>query len=346
MDIAFKVPRVLWKMRPRLIHVSSPGFMVLAAALYGRIFRVPVIASYHTHLPAYVSSHLSLPGPLNRMMSWLVWRLIQLAHGLGVDRTVVTSPQIRDEFVSNGIPAHRCGVWRKGIDTSTFHPDHHTLQMRTRLTDNNPDDFLLLYVGRLSVEKQLTVLSQVLAQLRFRNSLRKTGTATARLCFVGTGPQEDELKVLFAGTSTVFAGVLTGSELSQAFASADVFVMPSESETLGFVVLEAMASGVVPVAAKAGGLIDLIRHGQTGYLVEPSTDPEEFARRLTDFLERLQHDVHLRATMGRRAREETLEWSWHSSMETLREVDYWLAIDSFRNRTEQRLWRYLTGRTL
>jgi sulfoquinovosyltransferase len=328
----------MWLQRPDLIHVSSPGFLVLAALFWGRVFGVPVVASYHTHLPAYVRSHLSIPRLLHEATVRLVWRLIRLAHGgsvLGADWTVVTSPQIFDEFVANGVPARQCGVWRKGIDAKTFHPDHSSLQMRMRLTDDHPEDFLMLYVGRLSVEKRLTVLRKVLDELIATN-------ATVRLCFVGSGPQEDELKALFAGTPTVFAGVLTGRELSQAFASSDVFVMPSESETLGFVVLESMASGVAPVAAKAGGLIDLIQHGRSGYLVEPSEDPEEYAQRFAKLVDQLRHDVHLRATMGQIAREETLQWSWKASMESLREVDYCLALENFRNRWEQRLWRFLT----
>jgi sulfoquinovosyltransferase len=347
LDIALKIPRVLWKMRPGpdLIHVSSPGFMVLPAVLYGRIFGVPVVASYHTHLPAYVRSHLALSLPLHEATAWLVWRLIRLAHGdgvLGADRTLVTSPQIFDEFVANGVPAHRCGVWRKGIDTKTFHPDHFSMQMRTTLTNNHPNDFLMLYVGRLSVEKRLTVLRRILEELNLRNSMHTAAKTRVRLCFVGAGPQEDELKALFAGTPTVFLGVLTGRELSQAFASCDVFVMPSESETLGLVVLESMASGVVPIAAKAGGLIDLIQDGRTGFLVEPSADSEEYAQRFSKVVDQLRHDDHLRATMGQRAREETLQWSWNASMESLREVDYGLAIETFRNRWEQRLWRFLT----
>lgn len=79
---------------------------------------------------------------------------------------------------------------------------------------------------------------------------------------MGQGPYSDDLKEHFAGTKTVLTGVMTGEALSQAFASADVFVMPSESETLGFVVLESMASGVPVVGADAGGIPDLIRHGE------------------------------------------------------------------------------------
>lgn len=86
----------------------------------------------------------------------------------------------------------------------------------------------------------------------------------ARLALVGTGPDADALQEHFKGTKTVMTGVMTGEALSQAFASADVFVMPSDSETLGFVVLESMASGVPVVGANAGGIPDLIDDGKVG----------------------------------------------------------------------------------
>jgi len=91
----------------------------------------------------------------------------------------------------------------------------------------------------------------------------------ARLAIVGAGPAETELKEHFRGTDTVFMGLMSGESLSRAYAAADVFVMPSESETLGFVVLEAMASEVPPVGAAAGGIPNLVNDGVNGYLFKP-----------------------------------------------------------------------------
>ena len=96
------------------------------------------------------------------------------------------------------------------------------------------------------------------------DSASQHSTPQARLAIVGKGPAEAELKQYFHGTNTKFMGLLQGEALSRAYAAADVFVMPSESETLGFVVLEAMASGVPPVCAAAGGLINLVTDEQTG----------------------------------------------------------------------------------
>ena len=163
---------------------------------------------------------------------------------------------MKEELEANGI--ERVEVWRKGIDVDVFQPKYKDAETRSMLTDGNPDSPLLLYVGRLGQEKRLKDLREVLR-----------ANPTYRLAFVGKGPEREELESYFKGTNTVFTGLLRGEDLSKAFASADVFCMPSDSETLGFVVLESMASGVPVVGAKAGGIPSLIRDGETGYLVEP-----------------------------------------------------------------------------
>jgi sulfoquinovosyltransferase len=175
---------------------------------------------------------------------------------------------MKQEFEEHGV--QRVAVWSKGIDTEVFHPKYGAKPwwtaahpeadkaeaaelldgakaMRARLTDGSPESPLLIYVGRLGTEKRLRDLKAVLERL-----------PEARLAIVGKGPDMEPLQAHFAGTSTLFTGLLSGIELSQAFAAADVFVMPSDSETLGFVVLESMASGVPVVGCNAGGIPSII----------------------------------------------------------------------------------------
>jgi sulfoquinovosyltransferase len=130
-------------------------------------------------------------------------------------------------------------VWRKGIDTEVFSPKFNASnsEMRSMLTDGEPDRPLLLYVGRLGAEKNIQMIKKVLE-----------ARPEARLAIVGGGPAEAELRKTFEGMPVVFTGLLRGEALSRAYAAADVFLMPSESETLGFVVLEAMASCVPTVS--------------------------------------------------------------------------------------------------
>ena len=177
------------------------------------------------------------------------------------DLVLVTSPQLKEEFEANGI--NRVAVWRKGIDTVRFSPTFKSQAMRDQLGGGpaplpgaQPESPLMIYVGRLAVEKRLQDLLPVLV-----------AHPKVRLALVGTGPAREELEEMFKaagmGDRVTFTGQLSGDALSAAFASADCFVMPSDSETLGFVVLEAMASGVPVVGARAGGIPGLIQDGES-----------------------------------------------------------------------------------
>jgi len=303
-----KGAKMMEKRRPDLIHVTSPGFMLFAGLFYARVMRIPLLLSYHTHLPLYGRNYLGfIPG-----IEEMAWAALRFVHSRA-DLTLVTSPQMKAELEANGIP--RVDVWRKGIDTVRFHPKFRSQQMRERMTDGNPDDFLMVYVGRLGAEKRLKDIRPVLEQV-----------PNARLCIVGKGPQEDELKEYFKDTNTVFTGQLSGDELSSAFASADVFMMPSDSETLGFVVLESMASGVPVVGCAAGGIPDLIDHENNGFLVPPG-DTEGYLSCVKKLM-----DASYRKKMGVRARAEAEKWGWEAATSVLRNVQYEKALINFHSR--------------
>lgn len=197
-----------------------------------------------------------------------------------------------------------------------FHPKFKDSDMRSRMTEGNPDDFLMVYVGRLGAEKRLMDIKPMLEKM-----------PNARLCLVGKGPHTEDLKKHFKGTNTYFTGQMGGDDLSKAFASADVFVMPSDSETLGFVVLEAMASGVPVVGAKAGGIPDIIDDGKTSFLVEPG-DTDGFVARLRQ----LQDDKKFCDEMGNNARKEAERWGWEAATSVLRNVQYEQALVNFHSR--------------
>lgn len=324
-----KGANILEKLKPDLIHASSPGFMVFAAIFYARVMRIPLLLSYHTHLPSYAKNYLSfMPG--NEEFAWFLLRWVHSR----ADLTLCTSPQMKEELTANGLP--RVDVWRKGIDTVRFNPEFKSEKMRMKMTDGNPDDFTMVYVGRLGAEKRLKDIKPV---------LEKMGPNT-RLCIVGGGPQDEELREHFKGTNTVFTGQLSGDELSSAFASADTFVMPSDSETLGFVVLESMASGVPVVGAAAGGILNLIHDEKDGFLVQPG-DTDGYVEKLN-----LLRDAKTRETMGVAARTEAEKWSWEAATSVLRNVQYEKAIVNFHSRAfsgfgkpgTQHLWRLLKWR--
>jgi sulfoquinovosyltransferase len=289
---------------------------------------IPLVMSYHTHLPQYGKKYANF-------VSWIdsiCWAVLRGAHSCA-DLTLLTSYQMKDGLVSHEIP--RVEVWRKGIDIERFSPSFHSIEMGNMMTDGNPEDFLVVSVGRLGAEKRLKDIKQMLEKI-----------PNARLCIVGNGPQEEELNEHFKGTKTVFTGQLSGDELSRAFASADAFVMPSDSETLGFVVIESMASGVPVVGANAGGIPHLIDDGDTGFLVPPG-DIERFVQHL-----KILEDDNIRIRMGKRAREEAERWGWEAATSVLRNVQYDQALINFQSRgfnkrlrllDSNRAWRLMGG---
>jgi sulfoquinovosyltransferase len=318
LDWTWKVWRTVRRMRPDLIHCTSPGMLVFPALFCARVLRIPIVMSYHTHIPVYVRTYL--PWGIRRLAEWIVWRMIRATHSLS-DLTLVTSSQILDQFQRRGIP--RCELWQKGVDTSVFSPKFYSKDMRDRMSGGNPQDFLLVYVGRIAVEKRLHELRDILRNI-----------PNSRLCIVGKGPYESELIKLLADTSTVFAGELHGTDLSQAFASGDCFVMPSDSETLGFVLLESMASGVPVVAAAAGGIPDIVQDTKNGFLV-PTGNSTAFTSRI----KLLQGDPELRQKMSVAARESVSSLGWMNSMQKVRMESYSRALNNFDNRWEQKILR-------
>jgi len=300
--------QLMEKFKPDLIHVTSPGFMVLASIFYARTMCIPLVMSYHTHLPSYALNYLHfIPG-----VEKFAWELLRFAHSRA-DLTLTTSPQIKKELNDNGI--RRVDVWRKGIDTERFDPKFKDEKMRNMMSDGNPDDFLMVYVGRLGGEKNIKDVRDILEKM-----------PNARFAVVGKGPQKEELETYFKGTKTVFLGQRSGDELSQAFASADTFIMPSDSETLGFVVLESMASGVPVVGANAGGIPSIITNEDDGFLVETG-DIDGYVNRLQQL-----EDVKFRENMGNKARVEAERWGWEAATSVLRNVQYEKAMVNFHSR--------------
>jgi phosphatidylinositol alpha 1,6-mannosyltransferase len=163
----------------------------------------------------------------------------------------------------------RLRLWRRGVDTARFHPRYRSAAWRESI-GVQPGEVLLLYVGRLATEKRIELLAEALDEL--------TGV---RLALVGDGPARPALERRFAGRPVHFAGFLRDEALVTAYASADLFVFPSDTETFGQVIQEAMAAGLPVVAARAGGALDLVRERVTGALFAPGSVVELTAQMRT-----------------------------------------------------------------
>lgn len=290
----FGVHAQLRRFKPDIIHAVNP----IAAAAWGivlsRTQRLPLLASYHTALPQYTED-FGMPALRKPSEAW-----IRQLHNRA-DVNLCPSQPMVDEARALGI--RRVGLWPKAVDTARYHPTKFSSAMRRRLTGGHPGDRLLLYVGRLSAEKNLMALRPLMDRL--------PGT---RLAFVGSGPQEAELKRAFAGTKTVFTGYMGGEELASAFASADVFAFPSLTDTLGNVAFEAMASGIPVVGADAGGIPDIVQDGINGFLVDPS-ETEIFAEKIDSILSR----PDLRGALTAGALASARDQSWRKA--TMKVVD-------------------------
>jgi glycosyltransferase involved in cell wall biosynthesis len=275
--------------KPDIIHVVNPAILGLAGIFYAKQLRLPLVASYHTHLPKYIKYY---------GFGWcegLLWELLKLGHNQAA-LNLCTSTVMVHELTVHGI--ERTNLWQRGVDTESYHPSFATDAMRVQLMAP-----LLLYVGRLGAEKEIDRLKPIL-----------TALPKARLAIVGDGPHREQLQTLFANTNTNFVGYLQGAELASAYASADAFVFPSRTETLGLVLLEAMAAGCPVIAARSGGIPDIVTDGENGYLFDPLD--EQGAVRAT---QKLLADPYQREKMRRQARLEAERWSWQAATHQLQD---------------------------
>lgn len=297
------IAREVEEFAPHVVHLVNPVVLAAYGALSSTRRDLPMLASFHTDTPQYADA-LGLGTIRKAGTAYLRW-----IHNLA-EVNLCTSPQMVTRAEEIGFA--RVDLWPKAIDTVNYRPDAASREMRERLTDRHPDDKLMVYVGRMSKEKDLRELLEPIRRLQDRG---------VRLAMVGSGPDRDELEAEFAGTNTVFTGYMSGEALASAFASADVFAFPSTTETLGFVALESMASGVPVVGARAGGIPFAVTEGESGLLFEPG-DVDEFVQKL----ELLLFDDELRTRMGMVGRVEAQQHSWRGATEKLVEF-YELAID-------------------
>ncbi len=290
------VSAALDRFQPDVIHVVNAfGFLGIGGIWFARRKKIPLVASYHVDLLKYADFY-GWPGPVKRAS----WQLVKTAHNQA-RLTLCTSTPLGADLSNRGV--QRITQWPRAVDTELFHPHRASSDSRNRLLGNHSDNgALLLYVGRLAVEKEIEQMRLVLDAL-----------PEARLALVGDGPHRRQLEKYFAGTATTFLGYLSGEQLAAAYASADAFLLTSCTETLGLVLLEAMAAGCPVIAANRGGVPDVVEDGVTGFLYDPDRPDDLLAQS-----KRLLTNGALRQAMSWAARQEAERWSWTSATEQLR----------------------------
>lgn len=240
------------------IHSATPGPVGLVALAIARILRLPISGTYHTALPQY-AWHLTGDGNVQDIVwRFTVWYYDQL------EVIYVPSRSTEQELTQKGISKEKIRLFPRGVDLERFHPAKRNMaQLRARFQLSGA--LKLLYVGRVSREKNLPLLARV-----FR-SLLETGV-DVQLVVVGDGPYLEELKEELEGTPTVFTGYLVGDDLAMVYASCDLFVFPSATDTFGNVVLEAQASGVPVIVTDLGGPQENVLPDMTGMVVQGDSE--------------------------------------------------------------------------
>ncbi|MGY4691252.1 glycosyltransferase family 4 protein [Salibacterium sp. K-3] len=281
---------------PDVVHVVNPAILGYSGVKYAHQLGYPLVASYHTNVAQYLDYYHLSP------FKGLIWWYFRKLHNQA-DLNICTSQTVQNELVSREF--HNVHVWKRGVDTENFHPGNYCSSMRDKLTGGRPEDKLLLYVGRLAPEKEIEKLRSVLEE-----------SDEFSLAIVGDGPHREPLEKHFEGTKTVFTGFMHGEELAQAYASSDVFVFPSTTETLGLVILEAMASGLPLVAARSGPTCEQIEDERTGLLYNAEKDGD-----FVDTVRRFE-DETLRKRLAANARKDIGELGWSEAASQLLELYY------------------------
>jgi len=305
---AFALPREkLAAFKPDIVHLAlAPDPLGYSAIRAARALNLPLVASCHTRFDTYLKHY-----PGSSIVEGLLKRYLRYAYGAARE-VYVPSGSMLDALKADGVQS-AFKLWPRGVDTKLFHPGKRSAAWRAK-HGIGADEYVVTFVSRLVREKELDTVIAALRQFEARG-------IPHRVLIVGDGPDRGMLE---AGLpNAVFTGFLEGEALASAYAAADVFLFPSETETFGNVTLEAMASGLPCICANATGSRSLVVHGETGYLETPR-HANGFAGRLAV----LARDPALRARFAAAARERALTFSWDESMAKI--LDHYRAVVAAR----------------
>jgi glycosyltransferase involved in cell wall biosynthesis len=280
--------------RPNLIHVSVPDFTGWQAQSMAREMGLPIVASLHTRFETYLDYY--------RMGFLRGFGERYLARFYSRCDLVLAPNEVLAEEVRKGSPGVRTSIWSRGVDATMFTSARRDFAWRAA-RGYGENDVVVAFFGRLVLEKGTAIFVRIIEELRAR------GHRVVPL-LIGEGPERDKLTEALG--EAVFTGHVEGDELGRAVASADIMVNPSVTEAFGNVSLEAMAAGLVVVAADVPVSRAMIEHGRTGLLAN-STNATEFA----DRIERLLLEPAFRAQLRTNALAETARYDWTAILESV-----------------------------
>lgn len=272
--------------RPEVVHIATEGPLGLAALRAARQLGLPVTSSYHTNFHHY-GSHYGVSPLRSLALAWM-----RRFHN-ATRTTLVPTRQMADELAADGF--QRLGVLSRGVDTALFTPERRSAELR-RSWGAAEHDVVAVHVGRMAAEKNLGLAVEAFAALRDRSP-------GARFVLVGDGPERDAIAA--AHPEFHYAGMRRGEDLAAHYASADVFLFSSLTETFGNVVTEAMASGLVVVGHDYAAVREHVRDGVNGW-VAAFGDAAGFRARVVAAVDRREEWPAMRAAARATAR--TLTW--------------------------------------
>jgi phosphatidylinositol alpha 1,6-mannosyltransferase len=290
--------RTLRSFRPDVLHITGPSEVGMLGAALAHHLDLPLVASWHTNVHEYAARRsdwflrmlsAESAGRTSRKIEELT--LAAAARFYSLARILFAPNRELCEILEKATH-RRCFLMQRGVDTNLFSPEH-----RDRPAID--EDFVLGYVGRLSIEKNISLLATL------REQLLRQGVTRFRFLIVGQGAEEAWLRENLPNAE--FTGVLRGRELSRAYANMDLFVFPSHTDTFGNVVLEALASGVPAIVTPDGGPHYIVREAKSGCIAAD----KDFASAIG----RILHDPMMHAEMRRHARTQALSASWDAVFE-------------------------------
>lgn len=282
------------------LQAATPGPMGLTALALARILQLPIWGTYHTALPQYAQYLTEDNAIVQSMWKYIIWFYNQM------DVVFVPSRSTGEELQRKGIDPGKLHVFPRGVDTDLFHPAKRNGVLENRYQVE--EGLKLLYVGRVSKEKNLELLGRVYQALL-------PAHPGLRLIVVGDGPYLEEMRRELADTPCVFTGYLEGEDLAAVYASCDLFLFPSTTDTFGNVVLEAQASGIPVIVTDAGGPRENVVPGETGLIV-PSDDEES----LLTAIESLVAEPARLKRMGQAARRYVQQRSFDNAFQAIWQI--------------------------
>jgi glycosyltransferase involved in cell wall biosynthesis/predicted metal-dependent phosphoesterase TrpH len=273
-----------------VIHACSPGPVGIAGALVGRGMGIPLVGSYHTELAAYAG----LRSGEQRVADATAWGVG--AFYRACDLVLSPSPASDAALAEIGVRADKVARWDRGVDSVRFDPQR-------RDASSLPGAVSVLYAGRVTREKGIELLIDAFLRARGRNP-------SLHLVLAGGGPEEELVRERI-GDGATFLGWLEGEQLARAYASADMLLFPSHTDTFGQVILEAQASGLAVVAVAAGGPLSLIEHRVSGLLCPPD------APTVADAMLELASTPQLRKRLARAGLRAARQRSWEQALARL-----------------------------